>query len=799
MIPTHYLYRQTNRLFAALLGVCVVFSPVAYAQIEEITVTARKRAESAQDVGRAINAFDSEALDRAGIQDVSRLELVTPGLAFAQRGNDFKLTLRGANAENTDRAEPVPIGVFVDGVYRLRSAQAGNAFLDVESVEVLKGPQGTLFGRNTLGGAVLIKTHKPSMEKNSLGMNFTYGNFDTKKVEGYGNLAISDNQAFRVAGSYTDAGGWIKNLGASNDLGEVDDVAVRASFLWDLSDSLSVSLSHFYYDSGGSALGAYGYQSRGTLRDPDPASSTPIRERMTHANGIHDPVNPRGGALGTRADLGPWEVYRDSPFIREVREDTTALEINWDLGRFSVKSLTSRTDYYNSALVDGDYSEGRLLQERRLDDQKSWSQEIQFTSNTDGDLDWVLGGYFASEKFNQAFYRNWLGFAVTPEELDRYNSETETLSDADILDGCNEAFIAEPRAALQTEVQDEMGNAITSCPGQFAGNPSDLESDTIGVFLHGSYQFTERARANAGVRYSADSMDYLRGRTFRSTNTAGVVNHTATNPEADGSWDQVTWEVGLEADVFEDSLFYFNVSTGFLAGSFNPDGSTFDQQEVMAYEVGLKNLLFDNRLELNLSAYRNEFTDLLAGVLDAQSVTQKVNGGSINTNGIELDLKALPMDNLVIVANMAWQDSDYDSFGTNNRFQIGGLDPGNFIDLSGQETPWAPDLAGNLSVSYDIHAGAAGTVTPHMQLSYSGAHWTTGLQQFPLARQEAYAKLDLRLYWESADGAWNAQAFIENVTDYAVLQHTIVGGSDIVQVSWGKPRMYGLKVGYRFN
>ena len=748
--------------------------------LEEIVVTATKREEVAQDVGKAINVFDSEALDKGGIQDISRLELITPGLAFAQRGNDFKLTLRGANAENTDRAEPVPIGVFVDGLYRVRSAQAGNAFLDVASVEVLKGPQGTLFGRNTLGGAVLIKTNRPDNNENNYSLNFSTGNYSLKKVEGIANLALSDNFAIRIAASIHEADGWIENLGSSNDLGEVDDKTIRISALWDVNENMTALLSHFSYDSGGSALGAYGYQSRGTLRDPN-SDVSPIQDRQTHANGIHDPVNSRGGSLGTRGDLGPWQVFRDSPFIRDVTEDTTSLELIWDLGGINIKSLTSYTDYYNLAEVDGDYSEGRLLEESRLDDMQAFSQELLVSGNTDN-TEWVTGLYYSGEDFTQAFFRNWLGFA------------SATVDGAPDPDNCGGALAF---AVQATAAVSDPNNPDAVCPGQFAGNPSDLENRTLGLFVHGSFNISERTRVSTGIRYSKDEMDYLGSITHLSTDTLGETTRSDRSASSNESWSQVTWELGYEMDIFEDSLFYASVSTGFLAGSYNPNGSTFDQQEVIAYELGLKNRLMDNRIELNLSAYRNEFTDMLAGILDANSLTQKVNGGSINANGLEVDLKALVGDNLTVVANLALQDSKYDEFGAANRFQLGSTGPVGFYDLSGLDTPWAPSVSGNLSLSYDMNT-EAGLFTPHVQVSYSGSHWTTGLQQFALAEQDAYAKLDLRLYWKSAGDHWTAQAYVENATEEEVLQHTIVGGSDIVQVSWGKPRMYGVKVGYNF-
>lgn len=320
---------------------------------------------------------------------------------------------------------------------------------------------------------------------------------------------------------------------------------------------------------------------------------------------------------------------------------------------------------------------------------------------------------------------------------------------------------------------------------------------------------SDNTRLIAGVRYSKDEMTFLGNETHFSTGVLGTTSAAGVsgvrvavnpNPAESEEWSQTTWELGFEKDVFEDSMFYGSASTGFLAGGFNPNRSTFDQQEVTAYEIGLKNRLMDNRVELNVSLYRNEFEDMLAGILDAQSLTVKTNGGSITANGLEIDLKALVSENLTIVGNLAFQDSTYDVYAAANRFQLTGglpLDANGNISLNGEDTPWAPSVSGNLNISYDIQSGT-GVFTPYLQLSYSGSHTTTGLQQFALAEQDAYTKIDARLYWKSESEKWNAQVYVENLTEEEVLQHTIVGGSDIIQVSWGKPRMAGVKVGYNF-
>ena len=497
--PTHA--RQTAAVLALLCGLLSV-SDASHARqagpgatsaaLEEVIVTATKREKAAQDVGKSINVFGSEALDRAGVDDVSRLALITPGLAFAQRGNDFKLTLRGANSENTDRAEPVPIGVFVDGVYRVRAAQ------------------------------------------------------------GFANWAVAETFALRVAALWAQSDGWIENLGAGNDLGELDDRAMRISARWDVSDRLSALLSHFSYDSGGSALGAYGYQSRGTLRDPN--SSAPLATRATHAFGVYDPVNPRGGAGGSRDDLGPWRVYRDGQFIREVREETTLLELQWNARGIDIQSLTSFTDYRNVANVDGDYSEGRLLEESRLDDMQAYSQEF-LVSGVSSRLDWVAGLYAAGETFTQAFFRTWLGFAGSAQEAAQVAAGTLSVAD---LAACGAAF--NPNRAFAIA---DPGNPRAVCPGQFAGNPGDLENNTFGAFAHGTFSLSDAQRIYAGIRYSENKMDYLRGHILLSTGVLGETVHSGSVAARRRSWDQVTWELGFEMDLFADSLLYGSVSTAF--------------------------------------------------------------------------------------------------------------------------------------------------------------------------------------------------------------------------------------------
>ena len=365
--------------------------------LEEIIVTAQKRAQNAQDVGIAISVFDQDSLRRAGITDVSRLDLVTPGLSFAQRGNDFKITIRGANAENTFRDVSPPIGMFVDGFYKPTAAQAGGAFLDVQRVEVLKGPQGTLFGRNTLGGAINVITNKPDVDGSYYGIDLTAGSYAHAKPEIFVNAPLSDSFAVRLAGFYERRDGYVENHGPGKDLAEVDRGSVRLSGLWNVTEDLDLLATVFYYKVGGTSLSSFGYQSLGTLRNATGA---------TDNNGTHDPINPRYGSLGARTDLGPWDVFRDGEYDLDNEEIVFTLEANWDFGAIAVKSLTSYTDYTQFSSADSDFSENLFAQEQYEETLDSFTQEIQLLSNNpDSPLEWVLGAIFSDEEYNQTFMR----------------------------------------------------------------------------------------------------------------------------------------------------------------------------------------------------------------------------------------------------------------------------------------------------------------------------------------------------------------------------------------------------------
>ena len=250
-----------TRPIAAVTTAAVMMPGLAAAQnafeLEEITVTAQKREQNLQDVGISVTALDSQAMSRAGIEDISRIELVTPGVSYGFIGSDAKIAIRGANSNNTFADNSSIAGFFIDGVYRPRASQQSQAYFDVERIEVLKGPQGTLYGRNTFAGAVNLYTRRPDFEALSGGFKTSFSRFDKFTTEAFFNAPINEELALRFAINTKDSDGWIKNRGAGEDYGQDDALNFRASALWAPTDSLEVLLRYTSLSEEGITAGIF--------------------------------------------------------------------------------------------------------------------------------------------------------------------------------------------------------------------------------------------------------------------------------------------------------------------------------------------------------------------------------------------------------------------------------------------------------------------------------------------------------------------------------------------------------------
>lgn len=811
----------TSRCLAAtFVATTFLVAPIASAQIEEIVVTAERREESLQDVSISVSAFNEEALELGGIDDVSRLELLVPGLNYAFAGNDAKFNVRGANSTNTFGDNSSIVGAFVDGVYKARASQQTRAFFDIRNVEFLRGPQGTLYGRNTFAGALNVYTHTPDTTGTSGGISLSRQRFDRIRGEGHFNIAINDDTAVRFAGFYDKSDGYIQNL-AGPDIGAQDDKGLRISGLWTPSDRAEIIARYTRVTEDGNEAGLFGYT---------------FNCRFETSDGLTDPfgsvrncANPvRGSGARGPASNGPggdpWTISQDYVRPVDLEDEEFTLQVTYDFDDVSLKSITSFNDYVNDINFDFDFSPTPNSNGGYLEASEGFSQEFQLNSTGDDNFQWTAGVYYSDlEDFNT--------FYIYQQTVRDDSTRPTVTRDVNGM----------PMDFTVLEGTDIVSDA-TLLNGFFA-NAVIIDTEYYGIFAQGEWSVNDQVRLIFGLRYN-DEQKSARcgGSNFTGDeNGDGTVDRVVNVvPGADGSsplilpsnakdlftyncnasdaitsrntiqasssfgeFDNVTWRAGVEYDLNEDVMLYISGSTGYLSGSASTTTTT-DEQESQVIEVGFRSVLADNRLQLNGAFHFTEYTNLLTQRQRTDPNTGIVltfsdNGGDIDAMGLELDAIWLPTDDVTISATVAFLDSEFGTYGQSNPYQLYNDEVQSFVDQKGKTTPWSPELTFSASAARTFDLGGKGMLTPYIQTYYSDGYNTSNLLATdPAHDQDSYSKTDFRLIWDSPDDKYSLEAFIENIEDSDVLARGNNNSDDVVQTSYLYPQNYGLKFRARF-
>ncbi|MEL6198956.1 MAG: TonB-dependent receptor [Pseudomonadota bacterium] len=801
---------------AAILMTYASIMP-AQAQLEEIVVTAERREESLQDVSVSVSAFNEEALQLGGITDVSRLELLVPGLNYAFAGNDAKFNVRGANSTNTFGDNSSIVGAFVDGIYKVRASQQTRAFFDIRNVEFLRGPQGTLYGRNTFAGALNVYTNIPDLEEVGGNVGVSFERFDRARVDGAFNMPLTDNFGVRIAGFTDKSDGFIENL-AGPDLGAQDDKGVRLSALYS-GDRLQVIGRYTRVEEDGNEAGLFGYTFLCRNETPD---------GLTDPFGsVRDCSNPvRGSGSRGPASNGPggdpWRISQDYVQPVDLTDEELSLTIDYDFDNIAFKSITAVYDYENDIGFDFDFSPTPNSNGGYQEVSEGFSQEFQITSTGDGPLQWTAGLFYSDTEDFNSFY--------IYQQTVRDDSTRGTVT----LPG-----IADPFTLLDgTDIVSD-----ATLLGGFFANAVQIDTEYLGVFAQGEYSVSDTLRVIAGIRYNDEEKDASCGgsnftgdengdgtidrvvnvlpgvdgssplilpdnaRSLFSYNCGASDAITSANTIQDsssfGEFDNITWRFGVEYDLNGDTMAYLTGSTGYLSGSASTTTTT-EEQESQVIELGLRTVLLDNTLQFNAAVHFTEYTNLLTQRQRVDPNTGIVltfsdNGGDIDAFGIEMDAVWLPSDNWTLTGTLAYLDSEFGTFGQSNPYQLYRGEVRSFIDQSGEQTPWSPELTLGASAAYLHDMGDRGTLQPYLQFYYSDGYNTSNLLATdPSHDQDSFTKTDARLIWTSADSIYSVEAFIENIEDSDVLARGNNNGDDVVQTSFLYPRNYGLRVKVNF-
>ncbi len=658
--------------------------------VTDIVVTAQRREENNQNVPISISAFSAEQLKAQGTTDISRLENIVPGFTFGRSGPDARPAIRGVRTENVGVNGDTTIGFFIDGVYQSRASQATLSFVDIERVEVARGPQGTLYGRNTFGGNISISTAKPDLDDYSGGIDFTIGQNGRYRGEGYVNAALSPTVGLRLAGAFEESDGYVKN---DNPLGNnlFDDKSryVRASLLFKPDEQFSALFKFDYAKQGGAGGSAFGYKLRGSyFYTPTSAqlyngTVVVLNTRGGNRDGVIDPPLTIDAGVPIYQSNDPYRIDTDQPTILDLKNTGLSGTLAYDFGAVTIKSITGYTDFSATRTADSDFSGNQVAIDSQLTSAKTFSQEIQLLSSGSGPFTYVLGGYYFKDKLVSRLINqqspliirnvtpNIVGTAFRAGFYDEQRAKTESL-----------AAYAQASYALTDTLKFTAGLRFTRDKKdfQFANERSVVPltgttpPGTDATFIR--LDIPAIPASAFGVKGAPTNCTYVAsGATpaprpgFQCLAANPLLLTGATYDTA--TFEKLTWRVGLDYQIADRSLLYASASSGFRSGGFNSGQSqaaltpTFKPETVLAFEIGSKNRFASNTIQLNLAAFYNRYNNLQEQrQIPAGPATLSVieNSGKARSYGAEVEAIWKPVDAFTIGLSAAYLNARYTQY-----------------------------------------------------------------------------------------------------------------------------------------
>jgi len=737
--------------------------------LEEIRVTAARREQNLQEVPAAISAFSGQEIVERGITDFNQLQYSVPSLFSG--GGLTKITLRGVGSEIVGPGVDPGFAVHVNGVFSARETTGLINYFDVERVDVLRGPQGMLWGRNSTGGAINLITARPQPEFGFDG-DFEYGRFNDVFVRAMVNTPlVEDRLLFRFAFMNEWHDGYTEIKGPDNrqDINDNGVGSFRASLRWLPSDELTIDL-----------IGGY-------LRQK--SNGPGIKFFGPYVNGKR---GYSGGHDYTGARPNPSDEYQgtaDEPQNQNARVWTATLIAEWSPKSFQIVSTTGyqKTDYFIHR--DQDTSSLAIETLDLTDKSLQVSQEIVAHSNWDRPLQWTVGANYQWDTTprTQIYVPN----AQTTADSANWALQA-TFAGISLVDGCPPACPAPKPIGV---VQDDYTNALTSATNHVAG-----------VFAHLSYSlFDDRLTLSGGGRFSYTHRqwnDVSRVQGFVPVIATAGLYILQLGEQQSHDWKAGTWKAGVDYKLLDDHLLWTTVSTGQRAGGFNfIEVGSFAAEKILAVEAGTKSRFFDDKLQANLTGFWYDWQDPQI-TQRANSINSTSNAPSATSYGVEVELSALPTDELRLDASFGWLRAFYDeTFVTADSTVIDNpsnpIDPELDVDLNGKAVPRSPRFTLSLGAQYTFDLKRWGHLTPRADFYYRDEF---GFRQFgnPLDLQEAYTRTDVRLLWNSEDGHFWAEVFAQNLENNAVKTNQEITSGVYRVHYYDEPIRGGLRVGYTY-
>jgi iron complex outermembrane receptor protein len=773
------MLRASSALPLAALALAAIAAPAQAQEAAEednnpgeIVVTAQKRSENVQDVPVAVTVLSGERLADASRPSLESATQMVPSLNFLKSGTTLNQTifLRGVGTATFSIAGEPSVSTVVDGVVYSRSGEAFSDMVDVAQIEVLRGPQGTLFGKNASAGVINITTQMPKFEFGG-SVEASYFDRNEYRLKGAVNLPLGQDLAARLTGFYGEYDGNIRNVTTNEWVNGYQHWGVRGQFLYEPSDNLRLYLAADYYKN-----------------DDDCCADIIATGPLT---GLGLPTT----SLGHNALPSP-----DGPNTRAVAQNlvTATQEKGWGVsfqgdfgvGDHTVTSITAYRGWDNTEIRDGDWLDRAYVGFSQLHDSgpqtsNTFSQELRLTSPGDQALSYVLGAFYSRAESERTFTRNVISCTAA------------TGAPTGVLIPCG---------------------SVNANPSTFPSGTATFGStfNNFAVFGQATYRLADTIRFIAGLRYTHDKLEVFHSRnttlagpgiqpSFPVTSTG--TGAPATQFTAETSNDNLSGKAGLQFDLNDDSMAYATYARGYKGPAYNifynltATGTNVIEPETSdSFEIGLKNTLLDGRLTFNIAAYYAKYKnfqannpDLVAGVV----VTRFTNAGEISTKGIELDMNWRIGSTTNLSAGVSINDAKVVAF------KVAPGAPPTAIVPPGTKLGFAPTWKGSMALDHTFETGSFANIAFGASMNFQSKQlslFSPDAVQRQLGTIPAYALVNAQIGLVDPDDKWKLTFVVRNLFDKAYAAAIVnggVGGAYRYQIPRDADRYWG--VTGRFN
>jgi iron complex outermembrane receptor protein len=728
--------------------------------VADIVVTAQRREQRLQEVPIAVSVITGDQITRTGALNIENAQYLVPSLNFRKSGVPINQTifLRGIGTSTFSLAGEPSVSAVVDGVVLSRAGEAFTPLVDIERIEVLRGPQGTLFGKNSSAGVINIVTKRPGDEfGGEVEGGFFFDNGTEYRARAAVDLPLGDSVRTRLTGFYANWDGNIINETYDRRVNGYEQYGLRGLVEIDISDKVDLTLIADWRKSD------------------DDCCAEVIAEPAIQADGSPTPAFLARAAVAL-PPLNGDETRRVRNNLINRSEETAwglSAELNADLGMLTLTSITAYRSYDNREIRDGDFLDTIYVGIAQVADDgpqtgNTFTQEFRLTSPGDQRLDYVLGAFYSRAETERTFTR-----ANT-------NCSASTLAPTPPLTPCSTA----PGASTLTFPigTANFGSTFTN----------------FALFGHATYDITDRFRAIAGLRYTVDQLDVFHIRTtpvpgasqppfdsgvFNGGRGGGTPNGIPWRGKATA--EDLSGTAGLQFDLTEDNMAYATYARGYKGPAFNVffnlttvGTPALDPENADSFEIGLKNSMFDGRLILNVAGYYAKYYNFQANNPDIDPVTgiritRFTNAGTVSTRGFELDLIAQPIDDLSLTGGLAYTDARVDAF------RVAPGAPPTDIVPSGTPLAYAPKWKASLTADYRIRTNGFADI----ELGFQGSYQSSQLALFvpsQLIRDRSwiqpYALFDATIGLVDQDDRFKLSFIVRNLFDTSFAAAIADGG-----------------------